>query len=133
MTEVGVLFVRNLIRLMLNTIANSAQSSGTVYSESRGGLPGLPVPSKPDGFCGRKATQKQNKSNLACASGRYPFSSVNGISVRSEKRVIMRSTPSLSFPNVAFETVPVFVWLTMVLTRPFKEDRLALLLRAGLA
>ena len=25
-------------------------------SESRGGRPGLPVPNKPDGFCGRKAT-----------------------------------------------------------------------------
>ena len=39
----------------------------------------------------------------------------------------MRSTPSLrSFPNVAFETVPMFVRLTMALSRPFKEDRLAL-------
>ena len=28
--------------------------------ESRGGRPGLPVPNKPDGFCGRKATLKQN-------------------------------------------------------------------------
>ena len=27
--------------------------------ESRGGRPGLPVPDKPDGFCGRKATLKQ--------------------------------------------------------------------------
>ena len=31
-----------------------------------------------------------------------------------------------SFPNVAFETVPMFVWLTMTLSRPFNEDRLAL-------
>ena len=31
-----------------------------------------------------------------------------------------------SFPNVAFEPVPVFVW-TMALSRPFKEDGLALL------
>ena len=39
----------------------------------------------------------------------------------------MRSTPSLrSVPKVAFDTVPVFVWLTMALSRPFKEDRLAL-------
>ena len=39
----------------------------------------------------------------------------------------MRSTPSLrSVPSVAFDTVPVFVWLTMALSRPFKEDRLAL-------
>ena len=38
----------------------------------------------------------------------------------------MRSTPSLrSIPNVAIETVPMFVWLTMALSRPFKEDRLA--------
>ena len=37
----------------------------------------------------------------------------------------MRSTPSLrSFPNVAFETAPMFVWLTMAISRPFKEDRL---------
>ena len=28
--------------------------------ESRGGRPGLPVPNKPNGFCGRKATLKQN-------------------------------------------------------------------------
>ena len=27
--------------------------------ESRGGRPGLPVPDKPDGFCGRKATFKK--------------------------------------------------------------------------
>ena len=39
----------------------------------------------------------------------------------------MRSTASLrSFPNVAFETVPTFVCLTMALSRPVKEDRLAL-------
>ena len=39
----------------------------------------------------------------------------------------MRSTPSLrSFPNVAFETVPMFVWLTMALSRPFKEVHLGL-------
>ena len=39
----------------------------------------------------------------------------------------MRSTPSLSsFPNVATETVPMFVILTMALSRPFKEDRVAL-------
>ena len=28
--------------------------------ESRGGRPGLPVPNKPDGFCGRKATLNLN-------------------------------------------------------------------------
>ena len=30
--------------------------------ECRGGRPGLPVPNKPDGFCGRKATLKLNLS-----------------------------------------------------------------------
>ena len=35
----------------------------------------------------------------------------------------MRSTPSFrSSPNIAFETVPMFTWLTMTLSRPFKED-----------
>ena len=43
------------------------------------------------------------------------------------RKARMRSTPSLrSFPNVSFETVPVFVWLTMAPYRPFKEDSLAL-------
>ena len=37
----------------------------------------------------------------------------------------MRSTPSLrSLQNVTFETVPMFVRLTMAHSRPFKEDRL---------
>ena len=35
----------------------------------------------------------------------------------------MCSRPSLrSFPNVAFETVPIFVRLTMALSRSFKDD-----------
>ena len=39
----------------------------------------------------------------------------------------MHSTPSLrSFPNVVFKMVPMLVWLTMALSRPFKEDCLAL-------
>ena len=29
--------------------------------ESRGGLPGLSVPNKPDGLCGRKETLKREK------------------------------------------------------------------------
>ena len=38
----------------------------------------------------------------------------------------MRSTPFLrSFLNFVFETVPMFVSLTMALSRPFKEIRLA--------
>ena len=37
------------------------------------------------------------------------------------------------FPIFAFQTVPMFVWLTMALCRPFKdEDRLALLLSTPL-
>ena len=40
--------------------------------------------------------------------------------MRSEKLIIMYSTESLrSFPNVAFATVSIFVWLTMALSRPF--------------
>ena len=40
----------------------------------------------------------------------------------------MCSTPShRSFSSVVFETVPMFIWLTMALSRPFKEDCLALL------
>ena len=37
----------------------------------------------------------------------------------------MHSTRSLrSFPNVAFETVPMFVWLTMAaVSRPFNLDQ----------
>ena len=39
----------------------------------------------------------------------------------------MRFTPPLSsFPSIAFVTVPMFVSLTMALSRPFKEDRQAL-------
>ena len=46
----------------------------------------------------------------------------------------MRFTPSLSsFPSVAFEAVPMFVWLTMVLSRPFKEDLLAVPLSTPLS
>ena len=39
---------------------------------SRGGRPGLPVPNKPDGFCGRKATLKQDNETkqLTCNSSR---------------------------------------------------------------
>ena len=38
----------------------------------------------------------------------------------------MHTTLYLSFPSVAFETVPMFIRLTMVLSRPLKEDCLAL-------
>ena len=35
----------------------------------------------------------------------------------------MRSTPSLSFPNVAFETIPMFISPAMALSRPFIKFR----------
>ena len=68
---------------------------------------------------------------LTCSSKLFhiSYSSVQFkiVSVHSEKLIIMRSTPSLrGFPNVAFETVPMFVWLTLTISRPFKEDLLAL-------
>ena len=54
--------------------------------------------------------------------------------MRSEKAHNYAFHPvSQRFPNVAFQTVPMFVWLTMALCRPFKdEDRLALLLSTPL-
>ena len=54
------------------------------------------------------------------------FSSVqDGINALGKAH--MHSTPSLKrFPNAAFQTVPVFVRLTMALSSPFREDRLAL-------
>ena len=53
------------------------------------------------------------------------FSSVKGIYALGKAHV--RPTPSLRrFPSASFETVPVFVWLTMALSLPFREDRLAL-------
>ena len=63
------------------------------------------------------------------------FSSVQFSSVQDGiyalGKASMRSTPSLrSFPNVAFETVPMLVWLTMgpflVLSRNFVERLLPL-------
>jgi len=38
-----------------------------------------------------------------------------------------------SFPNAAFKTAPMFVWLTMALSRPLKKDRLALPLSTPLS
>ena len=38
----------------------------------------------------------------------------------------MRSGPSVRrFPNIALETVPMLVWLTMAGSSPLKEDRRA--------
>ena len=39
------------------------------------------------------------------------------------KMASIRSASLRSFPNVAFETVPMLVWLTMALSRPLKGDR----------
>ena len=54
-------------------------------------------------------------------NNRIQFTSVqDGIYVLGN--TYMCSTPYLrSFPNAAFEMVPMFVWLTMALSRPFKE------------
>ena len=44
------------------------------------------------------------------------------VSMHSEKPIIMCSTLShSSFLNVALETVPMFVWLIVALSHPFKE------------
>ena len=37
----------------------------------------------------------------------------------------LHSVSLRGFPSVAFETVPMFVWLTMALSRPVKENGLA--------
>ena len=51
------------------------------------------------------------------------FSSVQDGIYALGKAHNMCSTQFLrSFPNVAFEMVPVFIWLTMALSHPFKED-----------
>ena len=54
------------------------------------------------------------------------FSSVrDGVSVLRKAR--MCSTPSLrDFPNVAFQTVPVFIWMMLSLFHPSKNDCRAL-------
>ena len=44
------------------------------------------------------------------------------VSMRSEKPIITRFTPSLrSFSNVAFGLVSKFVWLMLALSRPFQH------------
>ena len=43
------------------------------------------------------------------------------VSLHSGRKAHMHSTPSLrSFPTVAFEAVPVFIWLMIALSCPFK-------------
>ena len=85
------------------------------------------------------STVSHTRSGLKCAfiydtvlivwhftCGWRDVSSIHSSSVQDViyalRKAHMRSTPSVrSFPNVAFETVPMFVWLTMALSRPFKE------------
>ena len=56
--EMAVLGSLPLISLM----ADKSSDSAFKMRESLGGRPGLPVPNKPDGFCGRKATLKLEKT-----------------------------------------------------------------------
>ena len=62
-----------------------------------------------------------------------PSAQFKMVHMRSEKPIYTLHPVSQSFPNVAFETVPVFVSLAMVLSRPFREGRLALLLPTPLS
>ena len=50
------------------------------------------------------------------------------VSMRWEKPIICAPPRLRSFLNIAFETVPMFVWLMMALSCPFKEDRLMMAL-----
>ena len=61
------------------------------------------------------------------------FSSVQD-GIYAPGKAHMRFTPSVrSFPNVASETVLMFVCLMIAFSRPFKEDRLAHLLSMPLS
>ena len=63
--------------------------------------------------------------SILCQSCLVQFSSVQD-GIYALAKAHMRSTSSLRrFPNVVFETIPMFVWLTMALSGPVKEDRLA--------
>ena len=54
--------------------------------------------------------------------------------IYTHRKAHTHSTPTLrSFPNVVFEMVPMFLWLTMALSHPFREDRLALPLFTSLS
>ena len=73
--------------------------------------------------CTRKQTMKDT---LGQKLSLVQFSLVqDGIYALS--KALMCSIPSLRhFPNIAYETVPMFISLTMVLSHPFKKDHLAL-------
>ena len=81
---------------------------------------------------GKRGLERET-SSVQFSSVQFSSVQFKMVSVRLEK-AYMRSTPSLkSFPNLAFATVPVFVWLSMALSRPFKEDRLGLPLSSPLS
>ena len=64
-----------------------------------------------------------------CGTGTYPFTVDSSVqdAIYVLKKALRCPTPShRSFHSVAFNTVPMFVWLTIALSRPFKEDHLAL-------
>ena len=66
----------------------------------------------------------------------YQFSSVQDdiYELWNQRKAHMHSTSShRSFPNVALETVPMLVGLTMALSHPLKEDRWALPLSTPLS
>ena len=52
------------------------------------------------------------------------------VSMYSEKPIYVFHPIFRSYPNVAFETVPMFASLTMALSRPLKENRPASLMQA---
>ena len=59
------------------TPRDAAIARGQELCERRGGFPGLPVPNKPEGFCGRKATVKRNESDHPHQAG-TPTTSATG-------------------------------------------------------
>ena len=68
--------------------------------------------------------KKTNSIRVIVQFSSVQFSSVQGGIYALGKLHMIRSTPSLgSFPNVALETVPMWVRLTMALFRPLEEDR----------
>ena len=59
--EVAVLGSPPLIVLMVSEdVKYSIRGRTRELCESRGSRPGLPIPNKPQGFCGRKATLSSN-------------------------------------------------------------------------
>ena len=81
-----------------------------------------------------EAKQQKTKHNKVPAAVYFSSAQFSSRWYLCAQKTHMRSTTSLrSLPNIAFETVLMFVWLTMALSRPFKEDRLALPLSTPLS